>query len=178
MVNLRAREIGKQHLEIVGSDVVLLDDDRLEYHSFSGRTFEVWSALDGATSRESLAAEIYADYGAAGPTMVDLAIDQLAGAGLLEGVTPPEPGVLNRRRALQIAAAGLIGAVGLPVVESITAPDSAAAVSRYGDREPTLQCGVGIGWCTTGCCCNTTTEAIQGICLTKSYCENYPAFCI
>lgn len=158
---------------------VLVDDDRvallegegrLEYHTFSGGAFEVWILLDGLTSLDEIAAQVFPGR-RDGLVLVTMALQQLDGADLLAGSSARLP-AMNRRTAIKAAAAGL------PLVVSISAPYAASAVSRWGSRGPGESCGVGLEGCTTGCCCAPNLEAIQGICLDRTYCEGYPAYCI
>jgi hypothetical protein len=79
-----------------------------------------------------------------------LAVAELGESGLLVETEGHWDATVTRRRAAKLIAAGLAGAVGFPIVTSITVPDSASAETQnecvaagalYGPCDPNTQDG-------------------------------------
>lgn len=176
----RARVFELVEIENVGDDVVALvrEGDRIEYHTFLGDAFEIWTAMDGQTSECAIAERILGGCDAARLEMVALAVDELESAGLLETDAIVDSVKLSRRRATRIAAAGLAGMVGVPLVVSISAPSAEAAFTPtcVKEWEDTTQCTVGESCrCKSGCCCRLGTTL--GACATVLTCINAGYLC-
>jgi hypothetical protein len=116
-----------------GGEVVLYDDEQMEYHTLSDSAFAVWQLCDGRRTLGDIAADL-AWAGIHLPVeAVELAVAELLDAQLLAS-NQHEPRLrLDRRNALKTAAAAALGGVALPLVSSITAPQSASALSNLGN---------------------------------------------
>jgi hypothetical protein len=130
---------------------VFMDRQRLEFHKLNDAAFAVWQLCDGRRSIGDIADELDIPVETA-----ELAIAELGEAGLLEAAHEDFDSKLHRREVLRLAAAGLIGALGLPVISSMTAADADAAPSccnpggncLNNNRSCTASCQ-----CKSGCCC-------------------------
>lgn len=104
--------------------MVVYDKKRKRAHRLNKTVANVWSRLDGERTTSAIAGDLDVD-----ESVVDLAIDDLANAQLLE---PSEPLSVSRRSALRrVASAAAIGFL-LPAVTSIVAPMAAEAWSGTG----------------------------------------------
>lgn len=118
-----------------GSDLVrLMDftDDAVALKAAIDGLTKVWRLLDGARSAKEIATDLDVD-----ESVVDLAIDDLANAALLES---SESLSVSRRSALRrVASAAAVGFL-LPAVTSIAAPSAAQAKSgksaKKGTKKP------------------------------------------
>lgn len=116
----KARE---SHLLVhrVEDEIVVYDKKRKRAHRLNETAAKVWGRLDGERTTIDIAADLDVD-----GSVVDLAIDDLANARLLES---SEPLSVSRRTALRkVASAAAIGFL-LPAVTSIAAPLAAQAQS-------------------------------------------------
>jgi len=105
----------------VEAETVIYDQVRKRAHRLNETAAKVWARLDGRTTPSEIAADLGVD-----ESVVELAIDDLSYAGLLES---SEPLSVSRRAALnRVAGAAAIGFL-LPVVTSIAAPFAAQAQS-------------------------------------------------
>jgi hypothetical protein len=112
---------GRLLVHDVDDEVVVYDQEAKRAHRLNPSAAKVWRLLDGKRSVGTVAAELGVD-----ASVVDLAIDDLANAGLLETA---EPLPVSRRSALRKAAvAAAVGFV-LPAVTSMAAPLAAQASS-------------------------------------------------
>lgn len=136
-----ARPLSDFSIEQVGDDLVILDGETLQYHTLNQTAAWIWRACDGVTSAAQMAAEVGIPV-----EVVEATIAELGEVGLLQSPSNQWDSTLNRRRAAKLIAAGLVGVVGLPVIKSITAPDSAAAYTR----NQCLAIPGAIGLCTAG----------------------------
>lgn len=112
-------------IERVGDDVVLFDPAFDRYHTLNTVAFDIWRRCDGIRSIEQIAYPFRLE----GITsdIVVAAVAQLGASGLLQAPEHRFEPIMYRRRILQLAAAGAIGATVVPIIASITSPDSAAA---------------------------------------------------
>lgn len=141
-----ARPLSDFSTERVGDDVVVYDVKRIQYHTLNNVAYEIWRLCDGQRSIVEIgvvlasqrAEEIHCE-------SIALATAQLEDAGLLNAQTQTFDVRIQRRRVLKLAAAGVITAVGVPVVVSITAPEAAAA-------NTCLSCPPGQSCCPDGFC--------------------------
>jgi hypothetical protein len=124
-VNPLARQDGLLIREL--PDELVVYDRRLHRaHCLNATAALVFRAADGTRTVAELAAVLDPTHGAAErETLVRLALEQLATAGLLDA--PGEPGLGSRRAVLRQAAVGV--ALLLPAVASIIAPTPADAAS-------------------------------------------------
>lgn len=139
-----ARPMFDFSVEWIGDDVVLFDVELNRYHTLNRIAYEIWRMCDGIRSIDVIAvqATIHRD-------LAEATVDQLGESGLLDASELFFESTLSRRRALRLVAAGAIGAVGIPVVASITRLGPEASASHGGVHCPsTIVC--------TGpdkCCC-------------------------
>ena len=105
----------------VDNEVVVYDTARKRAHHLNPSAASVWRLLDGSRSIDAIAAEL-----GVAESVVGLAIDDLANAGLLD---TGEPLSVSRRSALRRAAAAAALGFLLPAVTSIAAPLAAHALS-------------------------------------------------
>lgn len=179
----RARTFSEVYLEWVGRDAVVWIGDRMEYHTCVGGSYEVWQLADGTRTEAELAELVFGDRSASSLALVELALDELTMAGLLETGEDGSAAGISRRRAARLAAAGLIGAVGLPAVRSITAPAAADGLTPPPPPPPPTisagnYCGPYIlGVCEPGLCC-CQTGSTSGLCVTPATCaaNSYACF--
>lgn len=142
-----ARSLNEFCTERVSDDVVLFDTALDRYHTLNSLAFDIWRLCDGTRSIHEI--EIALDRKTTSTEAVAAAVAQLGESGLLQASEDDFDAAMHRRRLLKLAAAGAIGAVGIPVVASITRPSPAAAASCPG--EP---CGpVGSPACCPGYTC-------------------------
>lgn len=125
-----ARPLSDFAVERLGDELVLLDGETKQYHNLNGVAVAIWQACDGVASVESIAQMTGLPV-----EVVATTIGELGEASLLQ--SPPDRWAvsMNRRRAAKLIAAGAAGAVGVPVVLSLTAPNSASAVSCNSAKE-------------------------------------------
>ncbi len=129
--------------EITGGDVVLFDGDRLVYHTLNPSAYAVWQLCDGHRSVKVIAQMLATSCTPLTPEAVELALIDLADAGLLVGVASVADHV-SRRQVLKSATAATLGVAMVPVVQSVTAPTSASAQTT---------CSYS-GQCSSNCCAN------------------------
>lgn len=179
MAMVSARAMDEFCVETVGDELVLFEPDRFRYHTLNRHSLEIWRSLDGSRTVEEVAERIYGDRSDAHVSVVQLGIDALAESGLLIEPEPETPAVLDRRWATKLAVAALAGVVGLPVVQSITAPDAASADTCLPDPNwiNGHPCVSGDSCrCWFGCCCPVLTT--QSWCTDRSACEGSGRACI
>jgi hypothetical protein len=166
----RARSLSEFEIEKVGEDRVLFDRSALQYHTLSRDAFMIWRGLNGLRSEEDVAESVYGDRSDVSVARVHHAIALLAENGLLEEVDPEAPSFLTRRAATKLAAAGLAGMMGLPVVKSITVPDAVSAGSVDMPPIPNDRtCPTDLSQpCESDCCCTGGGE--YGLCLDSFEC--------
>lgn len=119
-----ARPLSDFAVETIGDELIVLDVLSMQYHTLNAEAARVWSACDGVASAASIASALDLPV-----ESVEAAVAQLGEAGLLQARSEEWDSTVSRRRVTKLIAAGLIGAVGLPVIKSITAPDAASADS-------------------------------------------------
>lgn len=170
-----ARRLDEFEVATVGRDtIVLFDCQRTQYHSMNAIAYEVWRLCDGSGTLLDIKEKVEALGHHITTEMFELGIMDLQAAGLLRHQTSElsDSTFVERRRVLKLIAAGFVGGVVLPTVASITAPDSASAISNCGSRSPGDPCSTTPGeGCTSCCCCGTSASAPQGSCSsTESLC--------
>lgn len=168
-----ARPLSDFAVETLGDELVIFDAETLQYHTLNRMATQIWRKCNGVASASMIASELGLSIEDVENTAYDLGI-----AALLESPAATWPTKWNRRRATKIIVGGVAGAVGLPVVLSITAPSHQAAATGplictnddYGTACPgvgsTCQ---GSSWGTLFCCSNGGTPLWQdpvaaGIC--------------
>jgi hypothetical protein len=133
--------------EAVADNVVVLDAESMHYHSLNQTAAQVWDLCDGQRSVDDITAELRNRGIDAPEEAVALAVAELGEAELLQTTPTLGESRVHRRRVLKLAAAGLIGAGALPIVQSITVPHAASAATL-----------IGVDCCTQGC-------TIAGLCV-------------
>lgn len=126
-----ARPLGDFCMERVGDDVVLYDAETMQYHTLNRVAEHIWRACDGIATIEAIAVVSELPVEVVNSTVADL-----GEVGLLQSSSERWNATLSRRKATKLVAAGLGGAVGLPVIKSITAPDAASAATASQCRGP------------------------------------------
>jgi hypothetical protein len=119
-------------------ECLLLDEQTLRVHELNATATSVWRHADGNSSVADLAAAMSADTGLpADNEIVELALEQLSTAGLLEAPPCAADRQISRRQITK--RLGLTGALAvlLPLVSSIAAPTPAMASSFAGGQPPT-----------------------------------------
>ncbi|MCC6943509.1 MAG: PqqD family protein [Thermomicrobiales bacterium] len=130
--------------EIGDGEIVLLDHERLTYHTLTRPAFVVWQLCDGSRTPRSISEEMRRSGSTLPTEIVELAIAELAEAGLLASCESFVSQAVTRRVVLKTAVAGTLGALIAPMVQSVTLPTSASAQTG---------CSYS-GQCTTNCCAN------------------------
>jgi hypothetical protein len=118
--------------ETLDDNVVMLDAESMHYHTLNTTAAKVWELCDGSRSIIDITNELRASGVDTTEEAVSLAVAQLGEAELLEATPTVGDSRLHRRRVLKMAAAGLIGAGALPLVESVTVPYAASAQTGCG----------------------------------------------
>jgi hypothetical protein len=118
---------------------VVLDAESMHYHNLNTTAAQVWALCDGKRSVRDISNQLRSQGIDAPEDAVALAVAELGDAELLQAAPELGESRFHRRRVLKLAAAGMIGAGALPLVESITVPDAASAAS------------VDLSCCTTPC---------------------------
>lgn len=169
----RARQFDQVFTESVGSDIVMFVESgsTMEYHTLANGAHAIWQAADGHRDEAAIAEMVFWDRSELSIARVEAGLVALMDAGLLESA---EGTTTTRRTVAKLAAAVLLGGIGLPAVVSITAPDAASAATRWGDGKNTESCGDGIGGCLTGCCCRLSPGTI--FCADRIACEGPDGF--
>lgn len=120
----------------VDDDLVAYDTRHGVAHSLNATTAFVYRRADGYLSPADIATLMSSTLGVpADVRLVELALDDLAGAGLLDGVDPAAvdipSDVMSRRQMLLRCG---VGAAAIPAITSLVAPTPAMAQS--GDFAP------------------------------------------
>lgn len=108
-------------VERIAGGLMLFDSTTMQYHTLNDAAERIWLAADGSASIEDIARSIGLPV-----DVVETTICELADISLVQSPAPRSTIPIDRRRATRWIAAG---AVGVPVVISITAPEPAAAAS-------------------------------------------------
>ncbi len=167
----RARVFADVSMVSAGEDVVVFVLETMRYHTFGNGAFDLWQAADGTRSEDDLALSVYGDRSEFSRRRVQVGLEQLAEADLLEDA----PGsVVSRRRLAKLGAAAAVA--GLPVVTSITAPDSVSAATVCGElSDGTPDCTTS-GECEHCCCCQMQSTVFCAS--SGALCREYGYTCI
>ena len=145
-----ARPLSDFCMERIGDEVVLFDSALNRYHTLNGFAFDIWRSCDGVHTMEQItnaASERGVD---ARREVVEAAVTQLGEAGLLDAPESDFESTMHRRRMMKLVAAGAVGAVGIPVVASITRLGPEASATHGNCRPPGDTCNVN----NPGQCCS------------------------
>ena len=159
-----ARPLSDFCMEHVGDDVVLYDPEAIQYHTLNSAAYAVWRQCDGQRTIEEVRRALDFDGYNLHSDAVLLAVAQLDESGLLEVDERTFEVRVQRRKVLKLAAVGIITAVGLPVVSSITAPDAAAQNSCGGPCASPNVCCTASGPCRLplGSSCTADSQCCPG----------------
>jgi len=113
-----ARPLSDFCMERVGEDFVVFDAKMNRYHTLNHLAYTIWRSCDGALTPQQLAASM--DGADTDLDLVEGAIAQLGESGLLQAHETDFESKMHRRKMMKLVAAGAVGAVGIPVVASIT----------------------------------------------------------
>lgn len=134
----------------VKDEVLVYDEQRHHIHNLNQVAATVWRFCDGQRTVRDVALITSIDEDA-----VRIALRKLEDANLLDGSLSTEMrGDAQSRRAFMKRAA-IAGAVALPTIVSITAPQAAAASSHGATGDP----------CSSGSDCISGICTLMGICL-------------
>jgi hypothetical protein len=140
-----ARPISDFAVESVGDDLIIFDAELLHYHTLNATARLIWEKCDGAGSPSAIAQDLGIPL-----ELVEWTVAELGESGLLIGTSAGWNATVSRRQVAKLIAAGLAGVAGLPLVTSITVPDSASAETQgecvaagalYGPCDPNTQDG-------------------------------------
>jgi hypothetical protein len=160
-----ARPLDDFSMERIGPDVVLFDLELNRYHTLNDVAFDIWRQCDGRQSTELIGNSVGAHR-----EVVETAIELLDEGGLLLAPESSFKSTMHRRRMVKLVAAGVIGAVGVPVV---------ASISRLGpEASATGTCGPNcIPDRENCCCCHTNNPNCD--CSNRASCEsNQQKYCV
>jgi hypothetical protein len=129
-----ARKTGLLTCE-VGEELLLYDLNRCKAHCLNSRAAFVWRQCDGRTSVSEITRALNIAYGVGlDDDVVLFALEQLERAQLIhlrKNLVRPKGAAKLTRREL-ITRAGIVAAVGLPMVSSIVTPTAAEAATCRG----------------------------------------------
>jgi hypothetical protein len=163
----RARA-GELIVQEVGDETVVYDLTRDRAHCLNGTALAVWRLCDGSRTPEQMAEALTVDLNTpCDLRLVELALDQLGRAHLLESPRPKRTERMSRRDLGRDV--GKVLALALPAVMTITAP-TLASVASY-DQAPCIfpaNCVRGVTdcyKCGNGCnkFCNPTNGNCEGL---------------
>ena len=146
--------------ERVADELVVYDQQRQMGHCLSATAASVWERCDGSLLPAEIGVALSLE-----PAVVERAVDELRGCGLLDEGPVVEGGYSRREAAVKFAKVG--GAAFMaPLIYSVVIPHAAAAASACitnGNAE-TVSCGAGVGAkatdarCCSGTCYQTGTH--------------------
>lgn len=122
-----ARPLSDFSMERVGDNVVLFDVELNRYHTVNGVAYDIWRQCDGIRSVDDIVASAGAQR-----EVVEATIELLGEAGLLSASESEFDSKMHRRKMVKLVAAGVLGAVGIPVVASITRLGPEASATQAG----------------------------------------------
>ncbi len=154
-----ARSMGDFCMEQIGDEIVLFDSELNRYHNLNIIAFDIWRNCDGVSSGDQIAATVAASRPEIRREAVESAIVQLGESGLLQAPEGNFESTMHRRKIMKLVAAGAIGAVGIPIVASITrlGPEASATppcnCAKHADCNGSNKpCGTGGGDCVNCVC--------------------------
>lgn len=104
-----------------GSDIVLHDGESNRYHTLNPTAARIWRACDGIRTPDLIAKQLHLPV-----DVVEVAISELQERDLLASTTPQRQ--IDRRAVIKrLTAAGLAGAIVMPVIGSISGIESTLA---------------------------------------------------
>lgn len=158
------------HVTPVGDELLVHIADSTDTHLLGASVARVWGRCDGETARTDLVDVFAAEPEEHRLALVDVALDELAAAGLIASdLGVDEVARQSRRRFLRRAA---VAAVVIPTITTIATVTPAAAQSAGdacttdGNCDPGLVCNGAIGG---GTC--QPPQGVGGPCLEAADCE-------
>ncbi|MGD8894444.1 MAG: PqqD family protein [Acidobacteriota bacterium] len=146
-------------LRELADEVVVYDQERHEAHCLNRTAALVFRNADGRRSVTDLAALLSPESAPGAEGLVEMALEQLSGAHLLENAPPPVPEAALARRDV-MRRVGIGAAVLLPLVSSVLAPSPAEAAATCVDGNG----GGCVGNDGANCHCGVPSEC-PGICV-------------
>lgn len=131
-----ARPLGDFSWERIDGDLVLFDAEKIQYHTLNWVAQGIWQSCDGVANFEVIATVTGLPV-----EVVETTIAELGEASLLQSPASTWSVSISRRRAAKVIAVGAVGAVGIPVVLSLTAPTALAQTTPQ-------SCPYGVCSCT------------------------------
>jgi hypothetical protein len=146
----RARSNDGLIVEELRDELLIYDLERHKAHCLGPIALRVWRRCDGQTTVDEMGALLGVDGLPGDPDIVELAIDELARARLVEPrAEATSPGLSrSRRQALKRIALFAGAAVAVPLVQSIASPTALAARSCDSRGHP---CADGTTCCSHVC---------------------------
>jgi len=154
--------------ERVGDGIIVYDPETIRYHTLNAMAYDVWRFCDGQRTVHEIAGAVASLHPETHVEGVTLAVEELGEAGLLAVPGETFDARIQRRAVLKMAAAGVIGALGLPVVASITAPESASAQTTACDppcQKGFQECCGGVCLLSSGTHCASDAQCCSGSCV-------------
>lgn len=151
-------------IEQTGEDLVVFDPVRMHYHTLNAPAAAIWAACEDARTVDAAVRIAMAKNPGLMKRDVWRIVSELSDLGLIEFDERRIRRRISRRDAVKLSIASLVGAVGLPVIASITVPSSQAAAS---------DCPAG-HMCIGGQCCpcaNRVCVCGGPVCTTTSDCS-------
>jgi hypothetical protein len=133
-------------IQEIDGDLLVFDPEQMHYHSLNGVAAAIWMACDSAPDPATAAKIACQSVPQLSSDQATAAIEELLDIGLVRWEPEKAVSKVSRRTALKAGIAVATGAVGLPVIASISVPSSQAAAS--GGCAGTWICVSG------GTCCN------------------------
>jgi hypothetical protein len=155
---MKERQFPKARLDCLSrqfeDEILLFDPIRQEGHCLNSTAAAVWRLCDGKSNPSQIAEALSRQLSVrVNRQVVDLALEQLAHAHVLEG---PEASAKEYSRRAAIRRIGIAAAIALPLVTSIVAPMPAHAASCAHNLQP----------CTSNAqCCSNACAPVLNHCL-------------
>ena len=141
----------------LAEEVVVYDEERHRAHCLNRTAAIVWKSCDGKTTVNGIAERVGERLSARVPDeVVWLALEQLAGFGLLASESPRRESANPISRRGMLRRLGVAAAVSLPLVTSVVSPTAAEAQSPCNEANcPPPNC------CAAGSCVPPGSEGCE-----------------
>src|SRR5215472_14746005 len=138
---MTARRVDGVRLERAADELLAIKPETSEAYALNQSAAAVYELCDGAHSKADMAAEIRRRTGLpADEEIVDLALAELADAGLVVLDSSEPPATTTRRSLLRRFALSAAAAAMLPVVETILLPPASARTPGSAIGAPVVFC--------------------------------------
>lgn len=142
-------------VERIDDELVIYDQRSQTAHSLSAAAASVWEHCDGQRLSVEIAGELSLE-----PEMVERALGELRGCGLLEGSTSEAPGYSRREATVRLAKIGG-AAFAAPLIYSVAIGPAMAAASCVANQA-NVSCGGSSGSTHPQALCCSQTCAHSG----------------